>query len=151
MAMIDHLSTLQMHYSSCFKGKNIHTLQFANCRIFWQRPIHKYDSQHTQCSKIRKKSHSTLRAMRGATFTLVVDKSSLKCQKMSILRVFEACGLNSVTRLVKFNGTKIGKKCQNCKFKWDIFGHFQSMYKSVNCLLLSLSLPNKRYTIRFQK
>ena len=64
--------------------------------------------------KSEKKSHSVLRAKR-ATFTFWVDKSSLKCQKWWIWRVFENMKLpfNSVTRRVNCKRTKVGGK-----FKW---------------------------------
>ena len=146
MAMIDHLSTLQMHYSSCFKGKNIHTHFNLQIAEFFGKD--QYTNMIRNIHNVQKSEKSLIQHCYVYTFS---GQKFIKMPKNVNFVCIWSLWLNSVTRLVKFNGTKIGKKCQNCKFKWDIFGHFQSMYKSVNCLLLSLSLPNKRYTIRFQK
>ena len=65
--------------------------------------------------KSQKKSHSTLRAKR-ATFTFLVDKSSLKMAKMVNFGEFLKTWIlrsNSVTRQVISNSTKISGKCQN--------------------------------------
>ena len=69
--------------------------------------------------KLKKKSHSTLRAKR-ATFTFLIKMPKIvnfgEFLKRRILRS------NSVTRHVSFNKTKIDRKCQNSNETfWVIF------------------------------
>ena len=81
--------------------------------------------------------NSTLRAKR-ATFTIWVDKSSLKMPKMvnfgDFLRTWSLQS-NSVTRQVTFKRTKIGRKCQNWKIKnatfYGIFKHCVSALQNL--------------------
>ena len=51
---------------------------------------------------------------------------------------------NSVTRQVNFNRTKIGRKCQNGKTKWDIW----VIFKEFGPFLTKPQIKNCRYRIR---
>ena len=50
-----------------------------------------------------------------------------KCQKWSILAIFEIAEAYSVTRQVNFNWTKITENAKIKKFKCDILGDFQTL------------------------
>ena len=83
--------------------------------------------------KLKKKSHSALRAKR-AMFTFWVDKSSLKMPKIvdfgEFLKTWSLLS-KSVTRHFNFNRTNIGGKCQNTKIEMR---HFNSFLNNVICL-----------------
>ena len=85
----------------------------------------KFDPTTTQCLKITKKSHSTLRAKR-ATFTFWVDKSSSKMPKLvnfgSVWKP-EACGQ---TVLPDRSLLMRQKLMENAKIQMRHFGWFSN-------------------------
>ena len=74
----------------------------------------------------RKKSYSTL-WVKQATFTFWVDKSSLKCQKSSVLASFwkpEACSQT----LLPDKSSLVGQKMVgNARIKYDVLSDFQTL------------------------